>query len=382
MPTLDNHPDPIKRLHGKGFVDYTITRRLPKILADIESHLKRQPAQTMLQAIITGSSIDTTIFAHPTVYWANYLDQIAGLTWDDLSFFDLEFLFYHGLNSIAGYFDDGTDIFRQTRQIALNKAIPDLASGLEKLSELSGIDLLRATIRDALFANETDYSQIMTSQSDASLWHERVLLDDSEQWISSLQQNLDKGDIHIIADNAGHEMCWDLVMVDAILRSLNTVSVVIHVKPWPMFVSDALSIDVEESINSFLSNNLSDKMRLLGQRLKAAMESGQLQVQSEVDWGEPKHFDDLDQHLSTTLSNSLLVISKGDLNYRRFVQDRQWPVDTPAEAATSGVPFNALALRVLKSDALVGIESSIAEKAATQFDNWRTRGHFAIVQSL
>ena len=384
MNIFNDHPDPIKRIHGQGFVDYTITRRLPKILADIEVQLEKRldPAQAMLQAIIAGSPIDTTIFAQPTVYWTNYLDQITGLTWDDLSFFDLEFLFYHGLNSIAGYFDDGTDVFRQARQIALTKAIPDLASRLEKLSELSGIDLLRATIRGALFANETDYSQLMTSQSDASLWHERVLLDDSEQWISSLQQNLNKGDIHIIADNAGHELCWDLVMVDAILRSLSTVSVIIHVKLWPMFVSDALSIDVEETITSFLNNNLSNPMRLLGQRLRAAVESGQLQVQAEVDWGEPRHFDALDQHLGNTLSNSISVISKGDLNYRRFVQDRQWPVDTPAEVATSGVPFNALALRVLKSDALVGIESSIAEKAATQFTEWRTRGHFAIVQSL
>ena len=50
--------------------------------------------------------------------------------------------------------------------------------------------------------------------------------------------------------------------------------------------------------------------------------------------------------------------------------------------ATAEVPFTALALRVLKSDALVGIDPSIAQKAATEFNDWRTRGHFAVVQSL
>ncbi|NEQ52438.1 MAG: protein-glutamate O-methyltransferase family protein [Leptolyngbya sp. SIO3F4] len=272
MNKLQYPPGTIKRLCGKGFVDYTITRRLPKILTNIEEHLEGQTAQTMLQAIIAGNPIDTAIFARPTDYWNNYLDQVTGLTWDDLSFFDLEFLFYHGLNSIAGYFDSGVDVFRQARQQALTRAIPDLVTGLVKLSELSGIDLLRATLRGALFANETDYSQLITPQSNSSLCHERILLDQTERWLLSLQQNLDKRDIHLIADNAGHELCWDLVMVDAILRLFNDTRVIIHVKPWPMFVSDALSIDVEETINNFLSNNLSDDMCIVGQRLQAAIE--------------------------------------------------------------------------------------------------------------
>ncbi|MEM7793899.1 MAG: ARMT1-like domain-containing protein [Cyanobacteria bacterium P01_C01_bin.118] len=381
MPPLYNHPDTIKRIYGQGFVDYTITRRLPKILANIESYLKGQAAQIMLQAIINGSSIDTTVFTRPTTYWHNYLDQLTGFTWDDLSFFDLEFLFYHGLNSIAGYFDSGVDVFLQARQSALTKAIPDVTNGLEKLSELSGLDLLKATMRGALFANETDYSQLVTSQGDNSLWHERILLDDSEQWSARLH-NLDQGEIRLIADNAGHELCWDLVMVDAILRLSSTISVVVHVKPWPMFVSDALFIDVEETINSFLNNDLSDKMRSLGQRLRTAMEDGRLQIQAEVDWGEPRHFDSLNPNLANTLSNSIGIIAKGDLNYRRFVQDRQWPMDTPIEIVTAGVPFKALALRVLKSDALVSITPSITEKAATKFEDWRTRGYFAVVQSV
>ncbi len=386
MNLLNNHADVIKRIHGRGFADYTITRRLPKILTTIEGRLEKKGqleiAQTMLQAVIAGSPIDTTIFTRPTDYWQTYIDQLTGLTWDDLSFFDLEILFYHGLNSIAGYFDNGIDVFRQVRQNALTKAIPDLATGLTTISELSGIALLKATLRGALFANEADYSQLITPQGDTNLWHKRVLLDESEQWIANLQNNLKEGDIHIIADNAGHELCWDLVLVDAILKLFNTIKVVIHVKPWPMVVSDALSIDVEETINKFLSNTLSDNMRLLGQRLKAAMECDRLSVQAEADWGEPRHFNALEPNLGNTLGNSIGVIAKGDLNYRRLVEDRQWSIDTPVKVATDGVPFNAIALRVLKSDALVGLDASVAETAATQFSDWRTRGYFAVMQLL
>ena len=382
MNTFDHHPNAIKRIHGKGFVDYTITRRLPKILANIEAQLDVQTAQTMLQAIIAGSSIDTTLFARPTPYWNNYLEHLTGLTWDDLSFFDLEFLFYHGLNSIAGYFDNGVDVFLPTRQMALTEAIPALDSGLEKILQLSGTNLLGATIRCSLFANEADYSQLITSRSDYNLWNDRMLLDESDVFISCLEQHTAQGDIHIIADNAGHELCWDLVMVDALLRLFNNIRIIIHVKPWPMFVSDALSIDVEETLNCFVDGNLSKNVGLMGQRLRAAIGCDRLIIQAEADWGEPRHFNGLDKNLSSTLSNSIGVISKGDLNYRRFVQDRQWPMNTPVEIATCGVPFKSLALRVLKSDALVGVDESIAKTAATKFDDWRTRGHFAVLQLL
>ena len=386
MNTFNNRPGVIKRIHGKGFVDYTITRRLPKILSTIEKQLQEhrqlEAAQSMLQSVIAGSPIDTKIFSHPTAYWKDYLDKLSGLTWNDLSFFDLEFLFYHGLNSIAGYFDSGLDVFWPTRQRALSEAMPVLDSGLAKILELSGVDLLRATIRCSLFANEADYSQLITSRSDSTLWNDRVLLDESTAFITCLEQHSGQGDIHIIADNAGHELCWDLVMVDALLRVFNTIRVIIHVNPWPMFVSDALSIDVEETLNRFISENRSESICLVGQRLRTAIDCDRLQIQAEVDWGEPRHFNALDKTLGNTLSNSIGVISKGDLNYRRFVQDRQWPMDTPVEIATSGVPFKALALRVLKSDALVGIDPSISATAAATFDDWRTRGYFAVVQPL
>lgn len=382
MNPSNNYPNVIKRIHGQGFVDYTITRRLPKILTNSEQYLTGQTAQTMLEAIITGGPIDTTIFTRPTAYWHSYLDQLTNLTWDDLPFFDLEFLFYHGLNSIAGFFDSGVDVFAQTRQAALAEAIPAIDSGLATLSELSEVELLKTTIRCSLFGNEADYSQLITSRSDSEGWHERLLLDESDQLVSRLTQADAQGNIHIIADNAGHELCWDLVMVDVILRLFNNIRVVIHVKPWPMFVSDALAVDIEETLNQFLSHHLSQNLHSIGERLQAAIESGRLLIQAEMDWGEPRHFNALDNNLGDSLRSAIAVISKGDLNYRRFVQDRQWPIDTPVNLATDGVPFNALALRVLKSDAVVGLDQSIAEIAAAKFTDWRTRGYFAVMQAL
>ncbi|MEM9004640.1 MAG: ARMT1-like domain-containing protein [Cyanobacteria bacterium P01_F01_bin.86] len=382
-------PNAIRRIHGQGFVDYTITRRLPKILADIEAQIaasgKLATAQAMLRSLTTGSLIDTEIFACPTAYWEAYLHQLNGLTWNDLSFFDVEFLFYHGVNSIAGYFDRGVDVFQQTRQAALIEALPAVASGLVKISELTGIDLLHAVIRCALFANEADYSQLMTSRSDSQLWSDRILIDEANALIAGLQQITDQATaIHLIADNAGHELCWDLVMIDAMLELFPSLTVFIHVKPWPMFVSDALPMDIQATLDSFINSQSqsSEAMALVGTRLQNAIKYGRLQIQNEKDWGEPRHFDALDSNLATTLGNAIAVISKGDLNYRRFVRDRQWPLETPVTTATAGVPFLAFALRVLKSDAIVGVTPAIARQAKAVMEDWRTCGHFAVIQRV
>ena len=58
-----------------------------------------------------AKAINIQNFACPTPFWEEYIDGLGGCTWGSLAFFDLEFLFYHGLNSIAGFFETGLDIF-------------------------------------------------------------------------------------------------------------------------------------------------------------------------------------------------------------------------------------------------------------------------------
>ncbi len=74
-------------------------------------------------------------------------------------------------------------------------------------------------------------------------------------------------------------------------------------------------------------------------------------------FGEPRHFDDLELELGSSLARASVVLAKGDLNYRRFVHDRAWPADTPVSVAVRS-DFSAVALRVLKSEAVVGVENS------------------------
>jgi len=231
----------------------------------------------------------------------------------------------------------------------------------------------------ALLGNEADYSQLGTGAAAPSSWRDHLVVDERAALIEALLRLPDGGSVHFIADNAGPELVADLVLADALLG--RGARVVLHAKPWPMFVSDALIEDVPATIDA-IGALPEGPARALASRLERARQDGRLEAREHTAWGEPRHFDALPAELAGALAAAQVVVSKGDLNYRRFVGDRAWPVETPAAIASSGVPFAAHALRVLKSDAVVGVAPDVAARAAARSPDWRTEGSHALVQRL
>jgi hypothetical protein len=73
-------------------------------------------------------------------------------------------------------------------------------------------------------------------------------------------------------------------------------------------------------------------------------------------------------------------VLKGDLNYRRYVEDRAWPHDTAAsDLWLSDLP-PVLALRVLKSEVAVGLERDVTEDLSRTEPDWLFNGRNAVVQ--
>ncbi len=187
------------------------------------------------------------------------------------------------------------------------------------------------------------------------------------------------GPIHVIADNAGPELLADLLLLDTLIAGGDRI--VLHCKPWPMFVSDALEGDVLESVHALRRHSL-PSLSTVGERLQGALDDGSLTLAHDSCWGEPRHFDALEPAITDPLARAKAVITKGDLNYRRFVGDLDWPIDVSASEVTRTIPFGAYALRVLKSDALVGVSSETASRASAVSPAWRTNGSHALVQQL
>ncbi|MFO0291162.1 MAG: damage-control phosphatase ARMT1 family protein [bacterium] len=373
----------IRRTRGMGFADYTITHRFPQIAAQVKevvsSELLRDKIDALVNAIENGEALQVDHLAKPSDFWRDYLEGIKSQTWDDLSFFELEFLFYHSLNSLTAFFDVGFDVFETVRQRALTDAIPDFDNEVNTIGWSSLEESIQHLVQRATFGNSADYSQFdvtgVAKSNESSL-----LVDQSDDLVKRLmEQSINC--VELIADNAGRELCWDLALIDGILQA-NVKQVVFHVKPWPMFVSDALPSDVKNTIQMMKAQSPDSITYSMGQRLSKYIDGGRLDIQAANDWGEPRHFSQLGTDVVTGLTKADVVIAKGDLNYRRFIEDRLWPEETSINQAAHNVPFSAFALRVLKSEAVAGIPLTVHQHLNLSDPDWRCDGRYAIIQRI
>ena len=74
------------------------------------------------------------------------------------------------------------------------------------------------------------------------------------------------------------------------------------------------------------------------------------------------------------------MIFKGDANYRRHVGDALWQPETPFAEVTAYFPAPLLALRTLKSDAIVGLPPGLAERLDGEDAHWRVNGRRGVAQ--
>lgn len=87
--------------------------------------------------------------------------------------------------------------------------------------------------------------------------------------------------------------------------------------------------------------------------------------------------------LYKSLSENILVIFKGDLNYRKLVGDINWEPTTNFGVALRGFhPTNILALRTVKADTISGLKKGIFEELNSNEPDWMITGKYALVQLL
>jgi len=89
---------------------------------------------------------------------------------------------------------------------------------------------------------------------------------------------------------------------------------------------------------------------------------------------------EIDSQLYTRLSQYTHLIFKGDLNYRKLVNDINWPPNTAFKTALKGfLPCPLLALRTLKADTIAGLETGVAERVSSKSPDWLVSGEFGII---
>ncbi|WP_433078436.1 damage-control phosphatase ARMT1 family protein [Dactylosporangium sp. CA-052675] len=305
--------------------------------------------------------------AHDAAAWAVWGAGMWGRSWYDVPFLFAENFFYRRLLDAVGYYAPGA--WR-----GIDPFGPQKAADLPGERELAELDALRAlpepeqaagVVRAALWGNRADLGFGLVASHAQRV--EELLVDDSAR-LWSLTRG---GTVIVVADNAGRELLPDLVLIDFLLRSGRASRVELHVKPAPYFVSDALTADVLAELGRFPAGSA------IGGRLDGALRRGQLELYTEDFYCAPLTFHDAPGGLAARFAAAELTILKGDLNYRRLVGDRSWPVDTPFEEVSAYFPGPVAALRTVKSDVVTGVAAD-AERALPA--SWRTSGAFALVQ--
>ena len=115
-------------------------------------------------------------------------------------------------------------------------------------------------------------------------------------------------------------------------------------------------------------------------RLREHLSLGRLHLCQNFFWTSPLSMWEMPSELRQELCEAALVISKGDANYRRLVGDRHWSFDTPLSGVWSYMPAALLALRVSKSEVMIGLRPGQAQTMDQRHPQWLTNGKWGVIQ--
>lgn len=203
------------------------------------------------------------------------------------------------------------------------------------------------------------------------------------------------GRIDFVLDNAGFELYCDCVYADFLIQSGLVNEVRFHGKRFAWFVSDVTRKDWNWLLNSMVYGHLFNgrsedelaSLKRLGERWKQYEKEGKWIYEQHPFWCTGYTFWDLKNEapdLFLHLSESDLVLFKGDLNHRKLTYDCHAPPATQFDvaigplASESGAPPVA-SLRTIKSDVVVGITDADAARLDKEEPGWKISGKYAVV---
>ncbi|MYW62739.1 DUF89 family protein [Streptomyces sp. SID8379] len=325
--------------------------------------------------------------------WDAWRPEHFGQGWLDAPFLWAESCFYRKLLDAVGYFApgpwQGVDPFRPFKLAELRTAEADEElAALDRLAALPVEEQAAALLHGSLWGNRADLGFRMGSAGGATDGGDSpVIVDDSDTLWELLPTGAGNS-VHeaghtvcLVADNAGRELVPDLLLVDHLLRHGRAARVVLHVKPYPYYVSDATTSDVLDALRHLTGAD--GAARAAGERLWAAMGGGLLEVRAHPFSCAPLPYADMPDDLREDFAAATVTVFKGDLNYRRLVGDRLWLATTSFAGRTAYFPGPVAALRTLKSQVIVGLDARTEQAldAATPDGGWRTGGTHAVIQT-
>lgn len=91
-------------------------------------------------------------------------------------------------------------------------------------------------------------------------------------------------------------------------------------------------------------------------------------------------FRQMPAHLRQELASAGLVLVKGDVNYRRLLDDRRWPPTTRMETVCAYFPTSFVTLRTLKGEIMVGLQPGQVQALQAEDPTWLINGKRGVIQ--
>lgn len=398
-------PEPMTALDPKSWAYATVTQRWPEIARRIFAENDLVPSisqrlEALIADIPAGAIRSIKDPAAPDAsVWNQDIRAHAGKNWLEPPWFFTEHYFYRRVIEAIGYFQfsdgEGLDPFTFQKQQGLDNSrvtIRDLVGRVAewKHSDEEQENLIRLLYLD-LWGNQADLS-MWPADGDGKPDHQNLdqasefLLEDRAakvaDYILETSQCINNQvglRIDFLVDNAGFELVSDLVFADYMLTSEIAATVRLHVKPHPTYVSDAMIKDVLDTLD-FFKADVDTEVSKLGFRLADYWVQDRLQVRENFFWTSPLPGWEMPLPLEIEISQSNLVVSKGDANYRRLLGDLNWSKTTPFADILAYFPAPIVALRTVKAEIACGMQPGQVEKVAALDPNWMTDGRWGVAQ--
>lgn len=371
-----------------SFAGGVLANRHPALIEQVRAAFPYGPRQhEALDALLDANSNGVIEPLAPSEsdqdLWSGWGRELFGRSWFDAPFLWAESYFYRRLLGAVGYFGtgpwQGVDPFAPFKQAELRgTAVDEELRALDALAGIPADERATALLHASVRGNRADLGFRVTEGDTApSAAADDLVADDSPL----LWQLLPAGagaTVAVVADNAGRELIPDLILIDHLLLHRHAERIVLHVKPYPYYVSDAMTADVVDCLRR-LAEAPGEAGRI-GSRLWDAMATGRLEVRAHPFFCAPLPYEEMPGDLRAEFAAATVTILKGDLNYRRLVGDRAWNATTPFADRTAYFPGAAAALRTLKSDVTVGLEQETLDALERSGTAWRTSGTHALIQ--
>ncbi|MFF4661045.1 damage-control phosphatase ARMT1 family protein [Streptomyces sp. NPDC001381] len=392
MPDTPAPPPVILGGEPGSFPHGVLAERHPAIIRQVRDAFPYDPGvrgalDALLASCLNGVIEPLPADAHDGDRWRDWgLGASTGRSWFDVPWLWSESYFYRRLLHAVGYFGpgpwQGIDPFRPFKLAELDA--PGTGEELAALDALRGRpadESAQALLLGSLWGNRADLGfRLSDAGSGSRAAVPGLVADDSDALWSLLPAAGDAaGTVCLIADNAGRELIPDLLLAAHLLAHGRAGRVVLHVKPYPYYVSDATPADVVDALRKLTA--APGEAAVYGRALWAATADGTLTVRAHPFAAAPLPYENMPDDLRAEFAAATLTVVKGDLNYRRLVGDRLWPPTTPFADVTAYFPGPVAALRTLKSDVITGLTAKTeSDLVAAEEQRWRTGGTHALIQ--